>query len=105
MNAQKISFESMEWENPKPGLFQKIYSKGEERIRLIRFEADFKEEDWCMNAHKGLVLKGQMKLDFNGNMVEYKAGDGLWINQGHPEKHKVIISPGTFVELVVFETN
>jgi quercetin dioxygenase-like cupin family protein len=58
-----------------------------------------------MNGHVGFVLRGEMKIDFNGKILSYKAGDGIWINQGVDSKHKVIIEKDKFVELILFEEN
>ena len=104
MDTYKIPFKNMKWEQPNPGVFQKVYSEDNTKIRLIRFESGYKEEEWCTSGHYGFILKGQMALEFSGETVHYEAGEGLWINKGSESKHKVSIESGKSVELIVFET-
>lgn len=100
-----LKFDQLEWEKPKIGVAQKIYSDGKNRIRLLRFSEDFTEEDWCSKGHVGYVLAGEMTIDFNGKIQKYTQGDGLWIEQGETAKHKVIIEKGKQVELLLFESD
>ena len=103
MKNVKILFEEVPWENPKTGVCQKIHSVGKKRIRLIRFEHGFVENDWCTNGHRGYVLCGSMTIEFNGDLKTFTKGDGLWIEAGESYKHKVIMPTNGMVELVLFE--
>ncbi|MCB0707373.1 MAG: hypothetical protein KDC34_18780 [Saprospiraceae bacterium] len=104
MHDYLINFEALEWEKPQKGVAQKIFSDGAKRIRLLRFSDEFVETDWCMKGHVGYVLAGEMLVDFNGTLKRFKTGDGLWINEGAPSKHKVSIEKGKQVELILFES-
>ncbi|GER57902.1 hypothetical protein ULMA_00100 [Patiriisocius marinus] len=103
MNKYRIDFKNIEWETPDKGVKQKIFSKGNQSVRLLRFYDDFIEENWCTKGHIGFVLDGEMTIDFNGKTLRYKKGDGLWIESIEDNKHKAIIAKGTFVELIFFE--
>lgn len=104
MTDKLIQFENLDWEKPSKGVEQKIYSEEDKRIRLLKFKDNFVEEEWCTNGHIGYVIEGEMKIDFNGEIKSYKKGDGLWINNGKKSKHKVIISKGKQVILILFES-
>ena len=104
MTDNLIHFENLDWERPKEGVEQKVYSVGNERLRLLRFQDSFIEKEWCFDGHIGFVLQGEMKIDFNGTIKNYKKGDGLWINEGESSKHKVIIEKGKQIELILFES-
>lgn len=104
MTNHLIHFNNLNWERPSEGVEQKIYSDGNRRLRLLRFYDSFIEKDWCVAGHIGYVLEGEMKIDFNGTIKNFKKGDGLWINEGDSSKHKVIIEKGKQVELILFET-
>jgi len=99
-----IQFDKLKWERPRKGVEQKIYSNGNQRMRLLRFYDNFIEKDWCINGHIGFVLKGEMKINFNGIIKSYRQGDGLWIEKGEKSKHKVIIEKGKQIELILIET-
>lgn len=104
MNKNLIKFEDLEWNKPKEGVGQKIYTDGKIRIRLLRFNEGFIEEDWCTKGHIGYVLDGEMRIDFNGEIKKYSKGDGLWIIKGENSRHKVMIEKGKQIELVLFES-
>lgn len=103
MTEYLIHFENINWETPHKGVLQKIHSDGSKRLRLLRFNDDFTEKEWCTKGHIGFVLKGEMSINFNGTLKHYKKGNGLWINKGNTDKHKVIIEKGKEVELILFE--
>jgi quercetin dioxygenase-like cupin family protein len=103
MKEQLIKFDSIEWENPRRGLLEKNYSDGKTRLKLIRFDEHFVEEEWCHNGHIGYVISGEMSIDFNGTMKQYQKGDGLWIEAGETSKHRLIVARGKQVELILFE--
>lgn len=98
-----IQFDKLKWVNIKEGVEQKIYSNGNRKIRLVRFYDNFMEKEWCTNGHIGFVLRGEMKINFDGTIKSYKQGDGLWIEAGEKSKHKVLMDKGKQVELVLFE--
>jgi len=86
MEASRIPFESMEWQNAAPGLRFKVYRSGNKQMRLLEHSQEFVEPDWCVKAHSGLVLKGEFEIDFHGRIVRFPEGSGLFIPAG--EKHK-----------------
>jgi hypothetical protein len=86
MEASRIPFESMEWQNAAPGLRFKVYRSGNKQMRLLEHSQEFVEPDWCVKAHSGLVLKGELEIDFHGRIVRFPEGSGLFIPAG--EKHK-----------------
>ncbi len=104
MGPFKVNFDVMEWEQIRPDVRQKIYRGGGHQIRLVEFETSEGAEHWCDVGHIGYVLKGALSISFNGEVVSFKAGDGLFIPSGTATKHRAVsISPGTQL-LMVEET-
>ena len=103
MHDHKIKFDNIEWEHPSHGVKQKMFTKGNKTIRLVRFDDTFKELDWCTKGHIGYVLDGEMNLELENETLYFQKGDGLWINELDENKHKTIVSKGKFVELLLFE--
>ena len=96
MSPFKISFESIEWQQIRPDVRQKIYCEGSRQIRLIEFKASDGPEHWCETGHIGYVLKGMLSISFNGEVIAFKAGDGLFIPSGAASKHRAVaIASGT----------
>jgi len=98
-----IKFEHLDWEIIQMGMEQKFHSNNNKFLRLVRISHTFTETAWCLKNHIGFILKGKMKIDFNGLIKEYKEGDGLWIEQGADSKHKVTFNKDEIVELILFE--
>lgn len=98
-----IHFRESDWEYPKKGVAQKVYFHGDRQLRLVRFEDCFREEDWCQKGHIGYVLDGEMLIDFEDRIIQYKKGDGIWIEEATGRRHSIFIKKDKFVELILFE--
>jgi len=51
----------------------------------------------------GYVLAGNMSVDFDGRIIDFKAGDGIDIPEGAENRHKARIARGGVVLLLLFE--
>ena len=91
MKQYKINFESMAWENPMVGVRFKAYEQDGRKLRLAEFTKEFVEPDWCTKGHIGYILKGQMEIDFDGKVIVFKVGDGVFIPAGEKHKHRARI--------------
>ena len=98
-----IEFEKLDWENKGVGLRTKEIVQNNQKIRLVEFSEGFVEKEWCNSGHIGYVLKGSMRINFNGKMITYNEGDGLMIREGEEQKHKVIVGSGDQVLLFLVE--
>ena len=101
MSPFKISFDAMEWEQIRPDVRQKVYCEGSRQVRLVEFDTSDGAEHWCETGHIGYVLKGTLSISFDGHVLSFKAGDGLFIPSGAASKHRsVAISRGTQLLMV-----
>ena len=82
MSPFKVSFENMAWQQIRPDVRQKVYCEGSRQIRLVEFETSDGAQHWCETGHIGYVLKGALDISFDGNVISFKAGDGLFIPIG-----------------------
>ncbi|MFN0021218.1 MAG: phosrestin [Pirellulaceae bacterium] len=88
MNTLPIIFDKIEWQSPQPGMRCKVFHDGSRRIRLVEFSQEFVEADWCEKAHVGLVLSGDLDIDFSGHVVRFPEGSALSIPLGASHAHK-----------------
>lgn len=102
MDQKKIDFPKMAW-TPIPGAQFKTFQRENFQIRLMEIFDDFEEKDWCQKGHYGYVLEGQLNIDFNGHIIEYREGDGICIEAGVGSQHKAIIPNGGRAKLILFE--
>ncbi len=88
MEQYKVDFESMQWEAPAVGVRFKAYEQDGRKLRLVEFSKEFVEPDWCTKGHIGYILEGQLEVSFDGKVVVFGPGDGLFISPGEKHKHK-----------------
>lgn len=81
----------MEWDPTVSGALQKVFKWENRQIRLLRFDENFVEENWCQNGHIGYVLDEEMDINFNGKLKYYKKGDGIWIADFKTDQHKLVM--------------
>jgi len=87
MKQYKIDFESMPWESPAVGAKVKAYEQNGRKLRLVEFTREFAEPVWCTKGHIGYILEGQLEINFDGKIVVFGPGDGLFIPPGEKHKH------------------
>ena len=87
MERYKIDFESMPWERAVVGAKVKAYERNGRKLRLAEFTREFIEPDWCTTGHIGYILEGQLEINFEGKIVVFGPGDGLFIPPGEKHKH------------------
>ena len=102
MEQYKVDFDSMPWQTPAAGVRFKACERDGRRLRLAEFTEEFVEQDWCTKGHIGYILKGQMEIDFDGNVIVVGAGDGLFIPAGREHNHKARVLTDT-VQMVLVE--
>ena len=93
----------MDWTSPAVGVREKRYENAGQIIRLVEFSDGFIEKDWCIKGHIGYVLEGSLTVDFNGKLVRYQKGDGIWIEEGVLSKHKAMVANKEKATLILFE--
>jgi quercetin dioxygenase-like cupin family protein len=86
MNSYYVDFDSMEWESPTTGVRFKAISSGGRQLRMVEFTPAM-EPHWCENGHIGVVLEGEFEIKFDGDIVTYKSGDGVFIPSGSEHRH------------------
>jgi quercetin dioxygenase-like cupin family protein len=99
MEQYKIDFESMEWQSPAAGVRFKAYQQDGKKLRLVEFAKEFVESDWCTKGHIGYIIEGRMEIDFDGKVIVFGPGDGVFIPAG--EKHKAKILTDTAKAILV----
>ena len=97
----RIDFETVPWETPAAGVRFKAHERNGRKLRLAEFTKEFVESDWCTKGHIGYVLEGQMAIDFNGKIVMFGPGDGLFIPAGEKHKHKAKVTTDTLKIILV----
>ncbi len=101
MEKCKVDFESLPWESPMEGVRSKTYKHDERQLRLVEFTREFAQPDWCTKGHCGYVLEGKLQIDFNGEIVVFIPGDGIFIPEGEGSKHSAKVLTETVKVILV----
>ncbi len=88
MEPYRVTFDSLDWQIPMPGARFKVFREGNKQIRLAEFTPEFVEPHWCEKGHVGIVLSGELEIDFHGRVVRYPEGSGILIPPGSKNGHK-----------------
>jgi quercetin dioxygenase-like cupin family protein len=84
----RVLFEALNWQSTALGARFKVHRDGNKQVRLLEFTSEFVEPDWCEKAHAGLVLKGELEIDFHGQLARYPEGSVIFIPSGAASGHK-----------------
>ena len=103
MEQYRIDFESIAWETPVAGVRFKAYEQGGKKLRLVEFGKEFVEPDWCTKGHIGYILQGRMEIDFDGKVILFGPGDGVFIPAGQEHKHKARVLTDKVTAVLVEE--
>ena len=94
MMSYLINFQKMDWEKPTEYIRQKTFIRDNQRIMLAEFSENFVDNEWCTNRHMGYVIEGSITINFNGKLIKFKSGDGIFIPEGEDNRHKGSIAKG-----------
>ena len=99
----RIDWDSIPWTTPMADERFKACIQNKRKLRLVEFSREFKEPDWCRKGHIGYVLEGEGELQFSGQTVRFKAGDGIFIPAGEEHKHMLRVLSESFRCVLVEE--
>jgi quercetin dioxygenase-like cupin family protein len=88
MESHRILFEQLEWESPQLGARFKIFRDGTRQVRLLELSQEFVEPQRCTKGHVGLVLSGELEIDFSGDLVRFPESSAILIPAGEAHAHK-----------------
>ncbi len=86
MAQYKVDFRMIAWEAPMDGLCFKASKQNGKQLRLVEYTKEMPPH-WCENGHIGYVLEGEFEIAFEGEVVIFKPGDGIFIPAGKEHKH------------------
>lgn len=65
----------------------KAFTEGGKRVRLVEYTPTMPVH-WCEKGHYGLILEGEMEIEFDHGMLLFKQGDGVFIPDGAAHRHR-----------------
>lgn len=84
----RVDFEAIPWKSSMAGSRYRAFESGGKRLRVVEYADYFKDPHWCSRGHVGYVLEGKIEIDFDGDVITYGPGDGIFIPPGGEHRHK-----------------
>jgi hypothetical protein len=85
MEAHRILFDQIEWQTSQPGARFKLFRDESRQVRLLELSPEFIESQWCEKGHVGLVVAGELDINFCGHIVRFPQGSALSIPAGETD--------------------
>ena len=87
MLRYKIKFDDIEWESQIEGVRYKKYIYNNKQVRLVEYSKEMPPH-WCDKGHYGMILEGEMEIEYPNEKIIYRKGDGVFIPDGVEHKHR-----------------
>jgi quercetin dioxygenase-like cupin family protein len=91
-----IAFAEFPWESAPSGVRFKVHKEEGRQLRLLEFGQDLAHSHWCTIGHIGYVIAGELEIEFDNEVIIFRAGDGVTIPSGQKDRHR----PRAVTELV-----
>ncbi|MBA4368436.1 MAG: hypothetical protein C0403_12465 [Desulfobacterium sp.] len=103
MMEYKMVFDALSWETQMKGVLTKTIQVNGKQLRMVEYSKDM-EPHWCEKGHMGYVLKGQLEVTFEKEVLIFNPGDTMIIPDGREHRHmgKVLSEKAV---LLMFETS
>lgn len=81
-------FELVEWEEEAPGVRARPLEVDGERWALVEYEAGAGRPEWCSTPHRGFVLAGAVRYEFEDGRepLALAAGQGFLLPASPPHR-------------------
>lgn len=73
---QEIPFPKVPWSEDAPGIRAREAEVGGARWAIVEYEADVRREEWCEEGHRGFVLRGGIRYEFDDGREPLTAREG-----------------------------
>jgi len=85
----RIDFSGVDWEPALEGTARlKRVLRGGKVFRLVEMTPASEHPEWCEVGHTGMIVEGELEIDFGGDKTVFRAGDALFIPAGTKDRHR-----------------
>jgi quercetin dioxygenase-like cupin family protein len=80
----RLDFDSIDWADDQPDIHSRAASALGQRWAIVEYEAGAAREEWCTDGHRGYVLAGQIRYEFDDGTppLELRQGQGFFLAGG-----------------------
>lgn len=85
----RVAFSDVDWEPALGGTARlKRARRGGKAFRLVEMTPASAHPDWCETGHAGMIVEGELEIEFDNRRIVLRAGDGLFIPAGAGDRHR-----------------
>jgi len=85
----RIDFSGVDWEPALEGTarLKRILRAGKV-FHLVEMTPASEHPEWCEVGHTGMIVEGEIEIDFDGEKTVFHAGNALFIPAGADDRHR-----------------
>ncbi len=85
----RVAFSDVDWEPTLEGTARlKRVARAGKVLRLVELTPATAHPHWCEIGHVGMIVEGDLEIDFDGEKIVFQAGDALVIPDGAKDRHR-----------------
>lgn len=79
--AKNVPFGDIEWADDAPGIHAKEAEVDDARWAIVEYEEGAGREEWCEDGHRGFVISGEIRYEFDdgGNPLRAAEGEAFFL--------------------------
>ncbi|MGI8539719.1 MAG: hypothetical protein ACR2N0_08065 [Rubrobacteraceae bacterium] len=74
--AKNVPFGDIEWADDAPGIHAKEAEVDDARWAIVEYEEGAGREEWCEDGHRGFVISGEIRYEFDDGRNPLRAAEG-----------------------------
>lgn len=85
----RLAFADVDWEPTLDGTARlKRIVNGGKNFRLLELTPKTVHPHWCEIGHIGMIVEGDLEIEFDGDKLVFHAGDAVSIPDGASDRHR-----------------
>lgn len=85
----RVAFAETDWEPALEGTarLKRVLRNGKV-FRLVEMTPASRHPGWCETGHVGMIVEGDLEIEFDAETIRLSAGDALSIPHGAQDRHR-----------------
>ena len=85
---QSVPLDEQAWEIEATGIRSQSRSVAGHRWAIVEYAARARREEWCTEGHRGLVIDGRIRYEFDDGTLPLDAAEGQAFLLPHGQGHR-----------------
>ena len=85
---QSVPLDRQAWQQEAVGIRSRARTVAGERWAIVEYAADARREEWCTEGHRGLVVDGRIRYEFDDGTPPLDVAEGQAFLLPHGQAHR-----------------